>query len=189
MKINLYDFDKTIYHGDSSTDFFFYSIMKYPKIIKRIPKIIYYGILCGLHLKTKTEMKQVIFSFLKDIPDIDTHVNSFWSTHSQYIKKFYLDKKHDDDVIISASPEFLLSGICKSLGVKKLIGTKVDKHTGVFNGLNCHDEEKVKRLNKVYTDYKVMESYSDSKSDIPILRLAKKQFIVKGEKLIPVNYK
>ncbi len=38
MKINLYDFDNTIYEGDSSTDFFFYCLKKYPKIVKIIPK-------------------------------------------------------------------------------------------------------------------------------------------------------
>ena len=40
MKVNLYDFDKTIYEGDSSTDFFFYALSKNLKILILFPKIV-----------------------------------------------------------------------------------------------------------------------------------------------------
>lgn len=188
MKINLYDFDKTIYAGDSSTDFFFYSLMKYPKIIVTIPKIIVVAIRYKMRKISKTEMKETIFSFVKYIPDMKSHINSFWHTHKCYIKRFYLETKHDKDVIISASPEFLLKPITEELGVMKLIGSKVDSKTGKFKGLNCYGEEKVKRLNKEIKDYQVMSSYSDSLSDIPILKLAKKQYLVKGNEIIKVKY-
>lgn len=188
MKINLYDFDKTIYKGDSSTDFFFYSLRKYPKIITLVPKIAISGIKYKVNKISKTEMKETIFSFVKYIPDIDSHIASFWEIHRKNIKKFYLKNKHDKDVIISASPEFLLKSISEELGVMKLIGSRVDKKTGKFDGLNCHGEEKVKRLNKEIKDYQVMSAYSDSQSDIPILKLAKKQYLVKGNGIIEVNY-
>lgn len=188
MNINLYDFDNTIYKGDSSTDFFFYSLRKYPRIIKVVPKIIKYALKYKLNKCSKTEMKEVIFSFVQYIPDIDSHITSFWSTHKSHIKKFYMEKSHNKDVIISASPEFLLASITKELGVKKLIGSKVDKKTGKFDGLNCYGEEKVSRLNKEMKKYKVDSAYSDSYSDLPILKLAKKQYLVKGNGIIEVNY-
>ncbi len=188
IKINLYDFDKTIYAGDSSTDFFFYSLMKYPRIIATIPKIAVAGIKYKLKKISKTAMKEVIFSFVSYIPNIDKHIESFWETHRCYIKNFYLETKHDKDVIISASPEFLLKYITEELKVMKLIGSLVDKKTGQFKGLNCHGEEKVKRLNKVIKDYQVMSAYSDSLSDLPILKLAKKQYLVKGNGIIKVKY-
>ena len=186
--INLYDFDKTIYAGDSSTDFFFWCAMKYPSIYLNFPKMAVAGIKFKLKKISKTEMKEVIFSFLKKVPNVDKEVELFWKDHKCYIKDFYLKKDHKDDVIISASPEFLLEGICEELKVKKLIGSRVNKKTGNFTGKNCHGEEKVRRLNKVYDDYKVKESYSDSKSDDPILKLAKKAFYVKGDKLIPAKF-
>ena len=188
MKINLYDFDKTIYDGDSSTDFFFFSLTKYPKIITCLPKIAVAGIKYKLKIVSKTDMKEVIFSFVKYIPDMDKHIASFWGTHRCNLKDFYMKTKHDKDVIISASPEFLLKPITDELKVMKLIGSRVDIKTGKFTGLNCHGEEKVKRLNKEYKDYEVMSSYSDSLSDIPILKLAKKQYIVKKDKLTEVKY-
>lgn len=188
MKINLYDFDKTIYDGDSSTDFFFYSLSKYPKIAMIIPKIVLAGIKYKLKKISKTAMKEVIFSFVKYVPDMDKHIASFWDTHRCYLKDFYMKTKHDKDVIISASPEFLLKSITEELKVMKLIGSRVDIKTGKFKGLNCHGEEKVKRLNKEYKDYEVLSSYSDSLSDIPILKLAKKQYLVKKDKLTKVKY-
>lgn len=189
MKINLYDFDKTIYKHDSSTDFFFYCLKKNPKIILLIPKIIVSAIKYKLKIITKTEMKETIFSFVKYIKDIDSVIESFWNKHRKYIKTFYLNKNHDKDIIISASPEFLLNSICKELKVLDLIGSKVSKENGKFNGLNCYGEEKVKRLKQQYSSFEVMESYSDSLSDLPILKLAKKSYLVKNEKLIEKNFK
>ena len=188
MKINLYDFDNTIYHGDSSTDFFFFALMHYPKIIIILPKIILYVVKYKFKIVTKTEMKEVIFSFLKYVPDVDSLVQKFWEEHRIYIKDFYLEKKHNHDVIISASPEFLLTPICKELKVQKLIGSKVDSKSGKFTGPNCHGSEKVRRLNEVYSEYKVNEAYSDSRSDIPILKLAENELIIKKEELIPVEF-
>ena len=57
MKINLYDFDNTIYEGDSSTDFFFYCLKKYPKIVKIIPKIFLSAIKYKLRVWCKIENK------------------------------------------------------------------------------------------------------------------------------------
>ena len=64
-----------------------------------------------------------------------------------------------------------------------------NKKTGKYEGINCHDVEKVRRLNEKYSNYKVMESYSDSiKSDRPILELAETAYQVKGDKLIKVEF-
>lgn len=183
MKVNLYDFDNTIYKGDSSTDFFFYSVMKYPKVIKFIPKIIFSAILYKLKRIKKTKFKENIFSYLKVIPDVDSLVESFWGTHSCYIKDFYLERRHNKDIIISASPEFLLKPMTDKLKVMDLIASDVDPHTGKFNGLNCYGKEKVKRLNKKYKNVDVMEAYSDSLSDTPMLEIADKPYIVKGNRI------
>ncbi len=184
MKINLYDFDKTIYDGDSTRDFFFYELKKHPIIVITLFETGLFGLLYLLHIVSKTKMKEHFYKFLKYIKNIDAEVISFWRTHDKNIKKFYQDKDHSHDIIISASPEFLLLPICNKLKVLDMMASRVDKYTGKTTGLNCHDVEKVRRLNEKYTDYKVMEAYSDSvKSDRPILELAKKAYVVKGENL------
>ncbi len=189
MEINLYDFDETIYHGDSSVDFFFYCLKKRKRIAFRFPVMLWAVIKYKLKIINKTQMKEVIFGYLKHVPDVDAYLKDFWDTHRQNIKAFYKEKDHSKDIIISASPEFLLDSISKELGVKMLIASRVDKHTGKFDGLNCHDVEKVRRLNEVINDYKVLESYSDSTSDNPILELAENAYYVKGDKLIKAEFK
>ena len=39
--MNVYDFDDTIYDGESCLDFFFYYIRKTPYLIKYIPRALY----------------------------------------------------------------------------------------------------------------------------------------------------
>jgi phosphoserine phosphatase len=185
MKINLYDFDGTIYDGDSTVDFIKYTFRKYPKSLLHIPVIIWNALLYVLHIQGKTRMKEKFYGIFTYINDIDNHLENFWNTHEKHIMKYYLDKKdHSKDVIISASPEFLLKPISKRLKVKYLIASRVDKETGKTIGYNCHDIEKVKRLNEVFDDYLVQETYTDSiKSDTPILMLANKQYLVKHNKV------
>lgn len=187
MKINLYDFDNTIYKGDSSVDFYFYNLIRTPMMIIHLFVLIYAGILYMFKIINKTRMKEYAFSYLKYI-DVDKRVDNFWKTHKKNIKKFYLDSNKENDIIISASPEFLLRPMKKYLNFQLLIASKVDKKTGKFDGLNCHGEEKVRRLNALIENYEVMESFSDSKSDDPILKLAKKSYYVKGDKIIKTNF-
>lgn len=35
--MNIYDFDETIYDSDSTKDFYFYCLKKYPKILLSVP--------------------------------------------------------------------------------------------------------------------------------------------------------
>ena len=132
---------------------------------------------------TDTELKEYIFSFLKKFKNIDSLVNEFWQVHKSKIKKFYLEKKHDNDIIISASPEFLLKPICKELGAKDLIASDVNKKTGKFNKPNNRGEAKVKVFYEKYPNAEVLEMYSDSLHDKPLLDLAKKSYFVKKNKL------
>ena len=92
-----------------------------------------------------------------------------------------LKQKREDDLIISASPEFLLRPIADSLGVR-LIATPMDRHTGKILGKNCHDYEKTTRYYAAFPTKKPERFYSDSLSDTPMARLAKEAFLVhKGE--------
>ena len=104
------------------------------------------GLLLLAKKYNKTKFKQKFYRFLIDIPDIDKTVSEFWDLNISKIKPFY--KTQEDDVIISASPKFLLSEACKRLGIIHLLASEVNKKTGVYTGVNCYGEEKVKRLNE-----------------------------------------
>lgn len=182
--MNVYDFDGTIYDGDSSIDFYLFCIKRKPSILFRsIIKQLSGAILYAIKRIPKEKYKEKYFSFLKYVSTNDQLLNDFWSTKSKKIKKWYLNQKAKSDVIISASPEFLLKPICNRLGVS-LIASKVDPSTGRFAGKNCHGQEKVKRFAELYPNETIEEFYTDSKVDLPLTELSTKVFFVKGEELI-----
>ena len=184
-RINLFDFDETIYDGDSTVDFFKFIFKKKPITILWLFVMLIFVILYGIRVISKTAMKQVFYKIFTFVDINDELLEEFWNDYEKNIKKFYIDRDHSNDIVISASPEFLLKPICKRLGVKELMASRVDPKTGKYEGINCHDVEKVRRLNEKYSDYKVIESFSDSlKSDRPILELAEKAYLVKGNELI-----
>lgn len=183
MKYYLYDFDGTIYDGDSSVDFFKFCLKKDKSIYKMLPKVVIKFLAYKSKNITDTELKEFIFSFLKNFKNVDEIVKEFWKTHESKIKSFYIEKNHDQDIIISASPEFLLKPICIKLKVKDLIASDVDKTTGKFKKPNNRGEEKVKEFYKKYPKAEILEMYSDSLHDKPLLDLAKKSYFVKKNKL------
>jgi len=184
MKVNLYDFDGTIYEGDSSVDFYVFCLKKNIKIIKLLPIFLMYIILYKIKLKTKEQLKEKFFLFVTYFDDIDKLVEEFWNINFSKIKNFYITKEHKNDIIISASPYFLLDFVCKKLGVMNLIASNVDKKSGKYIGKNCSSTQKVKLFKEKYNDVFVEEAYSDSKSDIPMLELAKNSYMVRGNKVI-----
>ena len=65
------------------------------------------------------------------------------------------------------------------------IRTPVVKEKGYIDGLNCHDTEKVRRFVEAGFDPdNIDEFYSDSYSDQPLRDIARKGYLVKGEKLV-----
>lgn len=183
--MNAYDFDKTIYKNDSSTDFLIFCIFRHPKALSRVPSIIA-GYVKFFILKKgrKEDFKEKAFSIVKYC-NMEKDIADFWRKNKKKIKDFYLKQKREDDVIISASPRFLLEPICKELKIKHLICSDVDSRNGKFLSLNCWGQEKVVRFKQEFKDMGVDEFYSDSYSDTPMAELAKSAFLVKGEKLLP----
>ena len=182
--VNLYDFDGTIYDGDSTVDFYLFCLKKKFRIILVLPLFFIFALLYFLKLVNKTKMKEKFFGFLLYFSDIDDLVLEFWNLNNKKIKKFYLEKDHKNDIIISASPYFLLKSICDRLKVKKLIASPVNKVTGIYEGNNCDGVEKVKRLNSECGCVCVNDVYSDSYNDIPIWKLGKRAYLVRRNKIM-----
>ncbi|MDD2519294.1 MAG: haloacid dehalogenase-like hydrolase [Bacilli bacterium] len=185
MTVNLYDFDGTIYDGDSTLDFYFYCLRKQKALIRYLPIQLFYTGLYFIKVINKKKWKEKFFIFLKGIDNIEIMVNSFWDLNYHKIKNWYLNKNRSNDIIISASPEFLLKEITLKIEVKGLIATIVDLKTGKFLSENCYGEEKVKRLLTDIPNVVVEEAYTDTYSDEPIIKLAQKGYLVKGDNIEP----
>ena len=186
--MNTYDFDKTIYVNDSSVDFFLFCLRKHPgAVLRALPDISVKGIKyffgkCGFH-----ELKECAFSYLNYIPDVTGTVEQFWKENWNGIGQWYLKQKRDDDVIISASPEFIVYPVGEKLGVE-VIATKMNKKTGKLLGRNCHDHEKVRRFLEKHPKAKTENFYSDSDNDTPMARFAEKAFKVERGKIRPWKF-
>lgn len=187
-KIDVLDFDGTLYEKDSSKEIFKYCLKKNKKIILIIPKIIIYFILNSLDLIPVEKLKECFFEFLNCINDIDKYIEDFWENNKKYIRTNLLKKCKNEVVIISASPKFLLEPICKELSIKYLIATDIDKNTGKFKSLNCKGKEKINRLNKEIKEYKICDFYSDSYSDEPLASKAENAYFIQKDNILNWNF-
>lgn len=179
--MNVFDFDGTVYDGDSSVDFWFFQIRKNPCLLRFFPRQLFGGFLFFMKKITKEEFKSRYFSFIEGIADVDSAVKAFWNQNEHKIKNWYKNQQKEDDCVISASPNFLLKEICCRLGIKNLIATDVNKKTGKLLGMNCHDKNKPVFFSECFKNVAIESFYTDSKSDAPMARLAKRSFLVKKE--------
>ncbi len=181
--MNVFDFDGTIYDGDSSVDFWLFCLQKNLRLLRYFPRQIGGAVLFTLGRITKEEFKSRFFCFFAGISDIDSAVREFWGKNERKIKPWYRKMQKADDCVISASPEFVLLEICGRLGIKNLLATRVDKRTGRLLKKNCHGANKVAFFRERFGDAEIGAFYSDSKSDAPMAEMAKTAFLVKGEKI------
>ncbi len=177
--MNVYDFDGTVYKGDSSVDLCGFVMRRHPEALRHLPAFAAAAVQKKAGRITTRALKEVFFRFLADVPDMEQELGLFWQSHAQKIMPWYLECRQPTDVIISASPEFLLLPVCRKLGTGMLIASQVDAHSGRFLGENCKGAEKVRRFREVYPDAEIGRFYSDSVSDLPMAQLAQEAFLIR----------
>ena len=185
--MNVYDFDNTIFEGDSTFRFVRFCMRRHRKALLYLPRIgiasmKYYLFRVG----TKTQFKEKMYSFLRACDTVHD-VEAFWTENLSRVKDFYREMHRDDDVIVSASPEFLLKPLEKALHIT-VIASRVSPLDGKTTGLNCYHEEKVRRFHEVFPDGRIEAFCSDSYSDEPLALLAEKSYLVEGEAILPWDY-
>lgn len=184
--MNAYDFDKTIYNGDSTVDFFLFALKQQPALLHCLPRQAAAFCLYAAGRIGKTQLKERFFCFLSCI-DAPALAEEFWNENRHKIYDWYLSQQKADDIVISASPEFLLAPICRRLGITRLIASRVDSKTGQFTGENCRGEEKVRRLKQEWDIDCIDDFYSDSLSDLPLARIADRAFLIQKGKVTNWN--
>ena len=201
-KLIVYDFDKTIYGGESGTNFFTYYLRNYP--LKAILFGLTYLKEVLLYLVKITDLKRLkerFFIFLESHSneEIKKIVDGFWK---EYGKKMYSwteeelreNKKEADMVIVtSATPLFLLERLIPEMGYDMVFGTEFkgdgkEKFAAEIKGENNKGMEKVRKLDKWAKEnnieYEIIKFYSDSLADKPLYDIAEKKYwIKKGKKL------
>lgn len=180
--MNVYDFDKTILKEDSS--FAFWKFVMKQNIILGI-KYGFRAIVARNKWKSgkisREEYKDIEFSYLELI-DVPAFVELFIEEEILKINEWYYTKHKSNDVIVSACPTFLLEKFCEKLSVKYFVGSEVDIKTGKHISLNCYGENKIELFREKYGNVRIDEFYSDSLSDTPFAKLAKRAYLVKGDR-------
>ena len=171
--------------GARSVDFYLFALRRHPSLLALLPSQAAAFFRYKSKKCDKTAMKQVFFAFASGIPNIEDEVRAFWDKNRKKIYGWYEEQKRDDDLIISASPEFLLGDICSRLGLSAPIASRVDPKTGAFDGKNCHDREKVVRFHELFSGAHIDEFYSDSRSDSPLAALSDRAFFIRKGKPEP----
>lgn len=182
--MNIYDFDDTIYNGDTNRDILMYGFKKHPflvlKALKKAKK------LQNDYKRGVIEferVKEAMLSFIFEIKNYPKFINDFVDSHMKNIKPWYISRRTQNDIVISASYELWIMQFCKRLGIRYVIATKTDSD-GRIIGKNCKGAEKLKRLASVIPNAVIVTAYSDSSCDIPILESARTAYVVEGNKLI-----
>lgn len=173
MKVDIYDFDHTIFPIDSGSRFFAYCVLHYPWILIFAPFQIIMSLLLVTKIISFTTFKKYFFCFIMLVP-LEKAVKKFWDKHEKEEFEWFKSRPRHA-VVISASPDFLLKEIQKRLGFETLICTKHNAKTGAIIGNNCRDEEKVRLFREQFAQAEVIDVYSDSlKHDKPIFSLGKR---------------
>ena len=184
--MNIYDFDGTLYDGDSTFDFLMFSIRKHPSLLRFLPIQGWAAVRYLTKQIEKTAMKEQFYKIFSGY-DAEGLLEEFWDKHQHKIFHWYPSQQEETDIVISASPEFILKPICARLGIQTLMASRVDSKTGKYDGLNCWGEEKVRRLKEQTGITHCSKFFSDSHSDTPLAKIADEAFLVKDGKIIPWN--
>ncbi|MBR2811668.1 MAG: haloacid dehalogenase-like hydrolase [Solobacterium sp.] len=183
--MNVYDWDNTIYRGDSTFGFIMYLYTHRPKTLLSLPRTALFGLLYRLRAVKKLTFKENLYHMFVYVDDMEKVTDEYVASHMNHIKDFYKKQQKPDDVVISASPLFLISRFCEKAGIEAYDASDVDIHTGKYTGINCHGEEKVKRFYAMYPDGRIDDFYSDSYTDSPLASISEKAYLVKGDKIRP----
>ena len=180
--MKVFDFDNTIYRGESSVDFSFYMIRHNRKILRYIPTILLSLAGYKLVVLKKERLESIINNFFAGVLEgaespLD-FVKPFWDAHIHKLNRKILQLIEPEDVIISASPIFLLDGIREHLNTDRIIGTEVDLAQKKITWFNFGDN-KVKRYRALYGDRKIDAFYTDSYNDKDLMDIAEKVYIIK----------
>lgn len=180
MTIDVYDFDGTIYDGDSTVDFYRYCLRRCPRIARRFPALIAAALRkCVDTTYDLTAFKSVFFAFVQDL-DVQALARDFWQTDAARRKlgAWFQSTPRDLPIVIaSASPAFELAPIAETLGATALIATQTDA-SGAIIGKNNKSHVKIARIRALFgEDVTVRAMYTDDlKADGPLIAWAREGY-------------
>ncbi|MBR1408183.1 MAG: haloacid dehalogenase-like hydrolase [Clostridia bacterium] len=192
MEIDVFDFDGTIYDGDSTVDFLKYVFSRKPFLLFCILPHLFVTALKAVSGRfSLTGFKSGLFSCLARHISLEEEANRFWElekTKSKLGSWFWKRERRRPVVIASASPDFELKAAARILLPDLLVCTRCDPATGRLIGENCKSSEKIRRIREEWGEYIVHAMYTDDvRADGPLLALAEEKYLVCHGKVSRIN--
>ena len=194
-KLSVYDFDKTIYNGETLNDFYRFYLIKKPWKIYTVIFQLWYFFFFLFKIINLEKLKENFLRFLngENTGELKKLIREFWekkeSKINLWVKDEILKNKKETEILvaISASPTFLIIDRLRLMGFDVVIGTdflfESTKFHSHITSKNCKNYEKVKRLDKWAEDnniqYDIVNFYSDSIADKPLFDLAEHKYWIK----------
>lgn len=188
--MNVFDFDNTVYDGETLVDFVLYYVFHDIGIWKYLPKLIVIAIKDKFHLFTVEEAVKAYAAFLEGyyihIKTLREDTVKFWDKNQKKIKPFYESVRSEDDVFVTGTLDFIFEEIAKRMGIKNYITSAIDSKSGKFVRL-CFLENKVKLFKDIYGDVEIENFYTDSMNDKAMMDISKNVYLVKKDKITKIK--
>ncbi len=189
--MNVYDFDNTIYAGESCFHLFLFYLRKDPGLLRLFPEVVRaFARYKKGEVTAEGFLRQyapLVEEKLRLIPDLAGDMRDFWDAHEKRIKPFYAEMRRPDDLILTAAPDFSMREICRRLGVERCLSSRVDPETCEILHFNLR-ERKIDAFRAQYPDERVDRFYTDSPAnDAPLIALAEEAYLVRGRRITRIK--
>lgn len=182
--MRVFDFDNTIYNGESVFHFYLFSIRYKPSVAKYVPVVIYNLFKYKLGRTTMQDLENAVKKYasyyLNSFDNKEKLVSDFWDRHMKNIKPWY--QPQADDVIITGSFNLIMDEVCRRLGIKNCICSFVNRETMQVEYINFRDNKRKTFIEK-YNGKIIDEFYTDNMVDKPMIDIAQKAYLVKGNRI------
>ena len=186
MDIKVFDFDNTIYRGESSIDFALFMIKNNKRILLFLPSLFWNTLLYKLCLASKEKLEKRVNDAIKvivrDKDELLSLAGRFWEKNHSKLDGRILRRIDSDDLIITAGPFFLIDAVKHKLNTKNLICSEVNWDKMEVSFFNFGDN-KVKRYRELYGDKPIDYFYTDSYNDQSMMDISDRVFIVKDGRI------
>lgn len=178
--MNVFDFDNTIYNGESGIHMFFFFLRKRPSLLRHAPAVLSGFIRYKRGLVTQEQAMEsyghVFHDFLRHVRLRD--FKEFWDIHERHLRRDFFGRYfRPGDLVISASPDLSLKEVCGRLGTDRFIGTRLNLAAARFEFI-CFRENKVKAFREQYPGEEIDNFYTDSMNDKALMDISKHVFMV-----------
>lgn len=182
LTLKVFDFDNTLYRGESSVDLAIYMIKNNKKIILYLPKIFYNLLKYKLCIVDRDKMIKEINDFMKNAisgkDELFGAVDGFWKKHRYKLDTNMIKRVCREDIIITAGPDFLINGIRDLLNTDNILCSSIDTDKMEVKYLNF-GSSKVESYKEKYGSMRIDDFYTDSYNDKALMTLSDRVFIVK----------